>query len=261
MNDIKTLDEGTSPNHFTQASNANDAARLSDEDANPCARLRQVEQRVRRAQIATTSVAGAAQILAVSKGVTPERLRAMYACGQRALGESYLQEARAKQEALSDLAIEWHFIGPVQANKTRPIAEHFDWVHSVDRLRIAERLSQQRPAHLPMLNICIQVNIDDEPSKAGVLPDDLPALAHHIAALPNLSLRGLMAIPRATHDVAAQNDAFRRVRLLQEQLCREGLALDTLSMGMSDDLEAAVTQGATWLRIGTAIFGARSSSD
>ncbi|MGD9888248.1 MAG: YggS family pyridoxal phosphate-dependent enzyme [Halothiobacillaceae bacterium] len=257
MIDIKTLDEGTSPNRFAQALDANEAARLSNEDANPCARLRQVEQRVRRAQDAAKGIAGTAQILAVSKGVTPERLRAINACGQAAFGESYLQEARTKQEALSDLAIEWHFIGPVQANKTRPIAEHFAWVHSVDRLRIAERLSQQRPAHLPPLNICIQVNIDIEASKAGVLPDDLPALAHAIKALPNLRLRGLMAIPRATHDVATQNDAFRRVRLLQEQLCRESLALDTLSMGMSDDLEAAVAQGATWLRIGTAIFGAR----
>jgi len=149
---------------------------------------------------------------------------------------------------------------PVQANKTRPLAEHFAWVHSVDRLRIAERLSQQRPIGLPPLNICIQVNIDREASKSGALPEDLPALAHSIATLPRLRLRGLMAIPRPTHDPAAQADSFRRVRELQEKLCHEGLILDTLSMGMSDDLESAVAQGATWLRIGTAIFGARPTS-
>lgn len=200
------------------------------------------------------------RILAVSKTVTAERLRAAYACGLRAFGESYVQEARPKQEALGDLDIEWHFIGPVQANKTRPLAEHFAWVHSVDRLRIAERLSQQRPAHLPALNVCLQVNIDHESSKAGVLPAELPALAHSVAALPRLKLRGLMAIPRPSDDPAVQADSFRRVRLLQDNLLREGLALDTLSMGMSDDLEAAVAQGATWVRIGTAIFGARPTS-
>ena len=225
-----------------------------------CARIEHIAQRIATAR-SGTDAAQATHILAVSKAVAAERLRAAFACGQRAFGESYLQEALPKQEALRDLAIDWHFIGPVQANKTRPLAEHFAWVHSVDRLRIAERLSQQRPADLPLLNVCIQVNIDHEASKSGVLPEDLPALAHSIAALPRLRLRGLMAIPRPTHDPAAQADAFRRVHLLQESLGHEGLALDTLSMGMSDDLESAVAQGATWVRIGSAIFGTRPTSN
>ena len=256
MTDPKTWGEGTAPNSFTQAENAHNSARA----ASLCARIEQITQRIATARSGSAATQET-HILAVSKTVGAERLRAAFTCGQRAFGESYLQEALPKQEALRDLAIEWHFIGPVQANKTRPLAEHFAWVHSVDRLRIAERLSQQRPADLPPLNICIQVNIDREPSKSGVLPEDLPALAHSIAALPRLRLRGLMAIPRPTHDPAAQADAFRRVRILQESLCREGLALDTLSMGMSDDLESAVAQGATWLRIGTAIFGARTTSN
>ena len=225
-----------------------------------CARIEHIAQRIATAR-SGTDAAQATHILAVSKAVAAERLRAAFACGQRAFGESYLQEALPKQEALRDLAIDWHFIGPVQANKTRPLAEHFAWVHSVDRLRIAERLSQQRPADLPLMNVCIQVNIDHEASKSGVPPEDLPALAHRIAALPRLRLRGLMAIPRPTHDPAAQADAFRRVHLLQESLGHEGLALDTLSMGMSDDLESAVAQGATWVRIGSAIFGTRPTSN
>jgi len=254
MTNSKTCVEGTSPNSFTQAESADDATR----DNTLCVRIKGIKQRIAEVR-SDADVAQETHILAVSKSVCAERLRLAFACGQRALGESYLQEALPKQEALSDLAIEWHFIGPVQANKTRPLAEHFAWIHSVDRLRIAERLSQQRPADLPLLNICIQVNIDREASKSGVLPEDLPALAHSIAALPRLRLRGLMAIPRPTHDPAAQADSFRRVRLLRESLCRVGLELDTLSMGMSDDLEAAVAEGATWLRIGTAIFGARPS--
>lgn len=255
MNDPKTCGEGTAPNSFTQAESAHNSTHTTS----LCARIEHIAQRIATARSGSDAIQET-HILAVSKTVGAERLRAAFACGQRAFGESYLQEALPKQEALSDLAIEWHFIGPVQANKTRPLAEHFAWVHSVDRLRIAERLSQQRPAELPPLNICIQVNIDREASKSGVLPEDLPALAHSIAALPRLRLRGLMAIPRPTHDPAAQADSFRRVRLLQENLCCEGLALDTLSMGMSDDLESAVAQGATWLRIGTAIFGARPTS-
>jgi len=256
MIDSKISSEGTAPNSFAQAKSAHDATR----DTLLCARVENIKQRIAAIAHADTAQPPKAHILAVSKTVNAENMRAAFACGQRAFGESYLQEALLKQEALNDLAIEWHFIGPVQANKTRPIAEHFAWVHSVDRLRIAERLSQQRPAELPALNICIQVNIDHEASKSGALPEDLPALAHRIAALPRLRLRGLMAIPRPTDDLAAQADSFSRVRELQEKLCHEGLALDTLSMGMSDDLEAAVAQGATWLRIGTAIFGTRSTS-
>ncbi len=256
MIDPKTWDEGTAPNSFAQA----DSAQNPTLAAALCTRIEHIVQRIATVR----SGANATQethILAVSKTVNAENMRAAFACGQRAFGESYLQDALLKQEALNDLGIEWHFIGPVQANKTRPIAEHFAWVHSVDRLRIAERLSQQRPAELPALNICIQVNIDREASKSGVLPEDLSALAHRIATLPRLRLRGLMAIPRPTDHHEAQADSFRRVRELQESLCREGLALDTLSMGMSDDLEAAVAQGATWVRIGTAIFGTRPSSD
>ena len=170
------------------------------------------------------------------------------------MGENYLQEALAKQLELTDLPLTWHFIGPIQSNKTRAIAEHFDWVHSVDRLKIAQRLSEQRPAGLPALNVCVQVNVSGEASKSGCNPDELPALAQAIAALPHLKLRGLMAIPEPTDDPAAQAAAFARVRQLQDSL---NLGLDTLSMGMSHDLEAAIAQGATWVRIGTALFGAR----
>ncbi|MBO5393437.1 MAG: YggS family pyridoxal phosphate-dependent enzyme, partial [Pseudomonas sp.] len=163
-------------------------------------------------------------------------------------------EARAKQVELADLPLCWHFIGPIQSNKTRDIAEHFAWVHSVDRLKIAQRLSEQRPADLPPLNICIQVNVSGEASKSGCTPTDLPALAAAISALPRLKLRGLMAIPEPTEDRAEQDAAFAAVRTLQESL---NMGLDTLSMGMSHDLESAIAQGATWVRIGTALFGAR----
>ena len=190
----------------------------------------------------------------MSKTKPSSALREAYAAGLRDFGENYLQEALEKQAQLSDLPLSWHFIGPIQSNKTRPIAEHFDWVHSVDRLKIAQRLSEQRPAGLPALNICIQVNVSGEASKSGCSAADLPALAAAIAALPNLRLRGLMAIPEPTEDRAAQDAAFATVRHLQEDL---NLPLDTLSMGMSHDLEAAIAQGATWVRIGTALFGAR----
>ncbi len=193
-------------------------------------------------------------LLAVSKTKPADAVREAHAAGLRDFGENYLQEALEKQAALSDLPLIWHFIGPIQSNKTRPIAEHFDWVHSVDRLKIAQRLSDQRPAHLPALNICLQVNVSLEASKSGCSPKELPALARAISALPNLRLRGLMAIPEATDDVAAQHAAFARLRQLRDDLA---LNLDTLSMGMSHDLEAAIAEGATWVRIGTALFGAR----
>ncbi|MGC1330993.1 YggS family pyridoxal phosphate-dependent enzyme [Pseudomonas sp.] len=193
-------------------------------------------------------------LLAVSKTKPAEAVREAFAVGIREFGENYLQEALGKQEQLADLPLTWHFIGPIQSNKTRAIAEHFDWVHSVDRLKIAQRLSEQRPADLPPLNICIQVNVSGETSKSGCTAADLPALATAIAALPRLKLRGLMAIPEPTEDRAEQDAAFATVRTLQESL---NLPLDTLSMGMSHDLEAAVAQGATWVRIGTALFGAR----
>ncbi|QKZ07251.1 YggS family pyridoxal phosphate-dependent enzyme [Pseudomonas eucalypticola] len=193
-------------------------------------------------------------LLAVSKTKPAEAVREAFAAGIEEFGENYLQEALGKQAQLTDLPLTWHFIGPIQSNKTRAIAEHFAWVHSVDRLKIAQRLSEQRPADLPPLNICIQINVSGEASKSGCTPADLPALATAIAALPRLKLRGLMAIPEPTEDRAAQDAAFATVRTLQESL---NLPLDTLSMGMSHDLEAAVAQGATWVRIGTALFGAR----
>jgi pyridoxal phosphate enzyme (YggS family) len=193
------------------------------------------------------------QLLAVSKTKPAQALREAYAAGLRDFGENYLQEALGKQLELADLPLIWHFIGPIQSNKTRAIAEHFDWVHSVDRLKIAQRLSEQRPADLPPLNICIQVNVSGEASKSGCTPADLPALANAISALPRLKLRGLMAIPEPTEDRAAQDAAFAAV-----QSCKPAhLPLDTLSMGMSHDLESAIAQGATWVRIGTALFGAR----
>jgi pyridoxal phosphate enzyme (YggS family) len=184
-------------------------------------------------------------------------VRGLAACGQREFGENYLQEALEKQAELRDLPLEWHFIGPIQSNKTRAIAENFSWVHSVDRLKIAERLSAQRPAGLPPLQVCIEVNVSGEASKGGVAPAELPALAAAVAALPGLRLRGLMAIPAPASDVAAQRAAFRQVRELYDALRARGLALDTLSMGMSGDLGAAILEGATIVRIGTALFGER----
>jgi pyridoxal phosphate enzyme (YggS family) len=194
-------------------------------------------------------------LLAVSKTKPASDLREAYDAGLRDFGENYLQEALGKQAELSDLPLIWHFIGPIQSNKTRAIAEHFAWVHSVDRLKIAQRLSEQRPPELPPLNICIQVNVSGEASKSGCSAEDLPALAQAISVLPNLKLRGLMAIPEPTDDRDEQNASFAAVSTLQAQL---GLPLDTLSMGMSHDLEAAIAQGATWVRIGTALFGARN---
>jgi len=181
--------------------------------------------------------------------------------GQGAFGENYLQEALEKiaevKATRPDLELEWHFIGPIQSNKTRPIAEHFDWVHSVDRLKIAQRLSEQRPAGLPPLNVCLQVNISGEASKSGVLPSETLAVAQAIAALPRLQLRGLMAIPEAVGDAEQQRLPFRQMHALLDQLRVEGLKLDTLSMGMSGDMAAAIAEGATIVRIGSAIFGTR----
>jgi hypothetical protein len=258
MNEINVPSEGTAQNHLTQAANAVDLAL----DAALCTRLRQVEQRVIAAQGIKAAAAKplSVHVLAVSKGVEAATLRCAYACGQRAFGESYVQEALGKQDALADLPIDWHFIGPLQANKTRAVAERFSWVHSVDRLRIAERLSAQRPTNLAPLNICLQINIDREASKSGTMPEDLPTLARTVAQLPHLHLRGLMAIPQPSDNPEKQSDSFRRVRVLFDALRAEGLPLDTLSMGMSDDLESAIAQGATWLRVGSAIFGLRRAS-
>ncbi|MBK5537724.1 YggS family pyridoxal phosphate-dependent enzyme [Pseudomonas sp. TH05] len=217
-----------------------------------------VGARIRAAAQASQRDVNSIHLLAVSKTKPAAALREAHAAGLRDFGENYLQEALGKQLELADLPLCWHFIGPIQSNKTRPIAEHFDWVHSVDRLKIAQRLSEQRPEHLPPLNICIQVNVSGEASKSGCTPADLPALASAISALPRLQLRGLMAIPEPTEDRAAQDAAFAAVQALNNNLQqRLNLPLDTLSMGMSHDLEAAIAQGATWVRIGTALFGAR----
>ncbi|AYF51444.1 MULTISPECIES: YggS family pyridoxal phosphate-dependent enzyme [Pseudomonas] len=213
-----------------------------------------VSQRIRAAADAVQRDASSIHLLAVSKTKPAQAVREAYAAGLLDFGENYLQEALGKQAQLTDLPLSWHFIGPIQSNKTRAIAENFAWVHSVDRLKIAQRLSEQRPADLPPLNICIQVNVSGEASKSGCTPADLPALANAISALPRLKLRGLMAIPEPTEDRSAQDAAFAAVRELQASL---NLALDTLSMGMSHDLESAIAQGATWVRIGTALFGAR----
>ncbi len=220
-------------------------------------RLARVREALTQAERRYHREPGSVTLLAVSKGQPVERLREAVDAGQRRFGESYLQEARDKMDRLADAALEWHFIGPIQANKTRPIARRFDWVHSVDRLKIARRLSEQRPAELPPLQVCLQVNISQEPSKAGVGLDELAGLAERIAALPHLRLRGLMAIPRAERDPVRQRRGFAALRMILEGLKRRGLDLDTLSMGMSGDMDSAIAEGATVVRIGTAVFGPR----
>ena len=213
---------------------------------------------------AITQAAQAAQrdpasvmLLAVSKTFPAPAVREAYAAGQRAFGENYVQEALDKIEALRDLNLEWHFIGPIQSNKTRVIAENFAWVHGVDRLKIAQRLSEQRPLNLPPLNICLQVNVSGEESKSGVAPQDVAGLAREVSTLPRLKLRGLMAIPAPTDDLAAQRVPFAQLRELAQEITARGIALDTLSMGMSHDFAAAIREGATIIRVGTAIFGTR----
>jgi pyridoxal phosphate enzyme (YggS family) len=198
-------------------------------------------------------------LLAVSKTFPADAVREAFSAGLAQFGENYVQEGVEKIAALSDLrsSIEWHLIGPLQANKTRVVAEQFDWVHSIDRLKIAERLSAQRPSHLPPLQVCLQVNVSGEASKSGVAPAGLPALAHAVAALPHLTLRGLMSVPEAVADPAAQRAPHAALRALAEALRTEGLPIDTLSMGMSGDLEAAIAEGATLVRVGTALFGGR----
>ncbi|MDD3447765.1 MAG: YggS family pyridoxal phosphate-dependent enzyme [Gammaproteobacteria bacterium] len=221
--------------------------------------LAQIEARIRAAEVCHNRDPGSVTLLAVSKTRPADVIRAAAAAGQRRFGESYLREALEKMDALADLDLEWHFIGPIQSNKTRGIAERFHWVHSVDRLKVARRLSEQRPETLPPLNVCLQVNISGEASKSGADPGDLPALARAVAALPRLRLRGLMAIPAPARSAGeeAVRALFRRLREALAALNRDGLALDTLSMGMSDDFEAAIAEGATLVRIGTDLFGAR----
>ena len=219
-------------------------------------------QAVRNAIAAAAAGAGRVPddivLLAVSKTFPPKAIREAYHAGQAAFGESYVQEALGKIAALHDLPIEWHFIGPIQSNKTRAIAENFAWAHSVDRLKIAERLSAQRPQNLPPLNVCLQVNVSGEGSKSGVAPDEVAGLAQAVAQLPQLRLRGLMAIPAPEEGLTAQRKPFAKLRELMQCLNAYGMTLGTLSMGMSHDLEAAVLEGATIVRVGTAVFGERN---
>jgi pyridoxal phosphate enzyme (YggS family) len=222
-------------------------------------RLQAVKSRIGNACAAAGRDPRDIVLVAVSKTFPPADVRAARAAGQRDFGENQVQEALAKIGALADLGLVWHFIGPIQSNKTRAIAAHFAWVHSIDRLKIAERLSAQRPDAAPPLQACIQVNVSGEATKSGATPGEVPALARAVAALPRIRLRGLMAIPEPTADVALQRRRFDALRQLKERLVADGLALDTLSMGMSDDLEAAIAGGATMVRVGTAIFGTRTS--
>jgi hypothetical protein len=219
--------------------------------------LQAIRHAVTQAALAAKRDAASVTLLAVSKTFPAEAVREAFAAGQRAFGENYVQEALDKIEALRDLPLEWHFIGPIQSNKTRVIAENFSWVHGVERLKIAQRLSEQRPADLPPLNICLQVNVSAEESKSGVAPGEVLALAREVSALPRLKLRGLMAIPAPADEVDAQRRPFAQLRELSQQIAAQGIALDTLSMGMSHDFAAAIQEGATIVRVGTAIFGTR----
>jgi PLP dependent protein len=220
-------------------------------------KLQSVRQRVALACEQAQRDVNEVTLLAVSKTFGPEAVREAFSAGQTAFGENYIQEAVAKMELLQDLPLQWHCIGPVQSNKTRLVAAHFHWVHSVDRLKVAQRLSEQRPLHLVPLQICIQVNIDGAPTKAGVKPEDFLALARDVAQLPRIALRGLMTIPEPAHEFAAQKAVHLRARALFDESRAAGLPLDTLSMGMTADLEAAVAAGSTMVRVGTAIFGSR----
>ncbi len=223
-------------------------------------RLQEVHARIAAACLSAWRPVQSVTLLAVSKTQPAACVREAFAAGERCFGENYVQEGVAKIAALADLRgqIEWHLIGPLQSNKTRVVAEQFDWVHSVDRLKIAQRLSEQRPAHLPQLQVCLQVNISGEASKAGLPPADVIDVARAVALLPRLRLRGLMALPEPVADVAQQRLPHAALRALMQALQRDGLDLDTLSMGMTADLEAAVLEGSTLVRVGTAIFGARA---
>lgn len=223
-----------------------------------CQRLALVHERIAAAAMQFGRRPEDIMLLAVSKTRPVEDILRAARCGQRAFGENYASELEEKSSALAGHELSWHFIGPVQGNKTRLIATRADWLHSLERERIARRLSEQRPADRPALNVCLQVNISGETSKSGVAPEALPALAEAVQSLPGLRLRGLMAIPAPCTDMSLQRHSFARMRMLQEDLIQRGHELDTLSMGMTDDLEAAVAEGSTMVRIGTAIFGSRN---
>ncbi|MFZ6638739.1 YggS family pyridoxal phosphate-dependent enzyme [Undibacterium sp. TC4M20W] len=224
--------------------------------------LQAVSADIRAAALASGRDPQQLRLLAVSKTFPADAVIDAAEAGQHCFGENYLQEALEKMQEVQakkpQLQLEWHFIGPIQSNKTRPIAEHFAWVHSVDREKIAQRLSEQRPAGMPALNICLQVNISGEASKSGALPEEAVALAQKIAVLPGLQLRGLMGVPEASDDEQVQRQAFRQLKQLSDSIQAAGIALDTLSMGMSSDMHAAIAEGSTMLRIGTAIFGNRN---
>ncbi len=220
--------------------------------------LQAVQARISKAAAAVGRSPESIRLLAVSKTWPLSCVVDAAEAGQRAFGENYVQEGIDKIASISGRNLEWHFIGPLQSNKTKPVAEHFDWVHSIERLKIAERLSAQRPAYLAPLQVCVQVNVSGEASKSGCLPDEALALCRSVAALPGLQLRGLMTIPEPIDDPLAQRQPFRQLRQLGERIRAAGLPLDTLSMGMSHDLEAAIAEGATIVRIGTAIFGERN---
>jgi len=220
--------------------------------------LQRLRARIESACNAAGRSVSAVELLAVSKTFGAGAVRDAHAAGQRAFGENYLQEALDKQAQLADLALEWHFIGPIQSNKTRGIAAHFDWVHGVERLRIAQRLSEQRPEGLPPLNLCVQVNVSGEASKSGCAPAEAAALCAAVARLPRLRLRGLMAIPAPAATATDPRAPFRQLRELFESLRRGGLEVDTISAGMSDDLEAAIAEGSTLVRVGSALFGKRT---
>lgn len=223
-------------------------------------RFKQIQNTIQLACKQSGRASDAVQLLAVSKTWPADTLRQVAGLGQMRFGENYLQEALQKIEALSDLILEWHFIGPIQSNKTRDIAAHFDWAQSVDRLKIAKRLHQQRPDHKPPLNVCIQVNIDNEDSKSGVSAEQVLPLAKEVARLDKLRLRGLMVIPSRQAESAAQRASFHRAHALYQQLQKDFKHIDTLSMGMTADLDAAIAEGSTMVRIGTALFGQRDTS-
>ncbi len=220
-------------------------------------RLQAVKDRITRAARSVNRRPNEITLLVASKTHPAERVREAWLAGQTIFGENYLQEALAKMPALTDLPIEWHFIGPIQSNKTKRITENFAWVHSVDRVKIADRLTKDRPESLPPLQICLQVNVSGEASKSGVAPDELVQLAAHVVRLPRLKLRGLMAVPELTTATALQRSQFHMLWELFDQLKRSGYELDTLSMGMSEDMDIAIAEGATMVRVGTAIFGPR----
>ncbi len=219
--------------------------------------LQSIREQIHQAELQYGREPGSVQLLAVSKTRPIEDIQSALTADQHSFGENYLQDALPKIAATSEAAVEWHFIGPIQSNKTRLIAEHFDWVHTIERLKIARRLSEQRNPTLEPLNICIQVNTSAEASKSGIAPEETLPLAKQIAALPNLCLRGLMTIPAAATEFEQQRQPFRLLRELKDDLQTEGIELDTLSMGMSNDMQAAIAEGSTMVRIGTAIFGAR----